>query len=169
MKKTLLFLAIALIMSNLSVAQKVAYIDTEYILSKIPAYDKAQKELDVLSANWQVEVEKLYAEIDRLYKEYQSEKVLMSADMQQKRENEIIKKEKAAKKLQKKYFGREGQLYKKREELVKPIQDDVYNMVKEIATDGKFGIIFDKATGAIIYANPKYDKSDDLLKKLGFN
>lgn len=150
-------------------AQKFAYIDSEYILKNIPAYEAAKQQLDQYAAEWQKEIEKMYSEIDKMYKDYQSEKVLMTEDMKKKRQDEILQKEKEAKELQKKYFGVEGELYKKRQELMKPIQDDIYNAVKEIAKEGNYDMIFDVADKTILlYTNPKYDKSDEVLKKLGY-
>jgi outer membrane protein len=159
-------LAIAAIFAN---AQKFAYVDTDYILKSIPAYESAQEQLDIMSKDWQAEVETKYAEIEKLYKEYQVEKVLLTEEMKQKREEEIVQKEKAAKDLQKKYFGPEGELFKKRQELIKPIQDDIFNAIKDLAVNGNFAIIFDAAGSAnMLYSDPKYDKSDEVLEKLGF-
>lgn len=150
-------------------AQKFAFIDSEYILNNIPTYKAAQDELDKYSQQWQKEVEGKYAEIDDMYKKYQAEKVLLTDDMKSKREGEIVTKEKAVKELQKKYFGKDGDLFKKREELVKPIQDEIYTAVKEIAADGGFSVVFDTSSGGnIMYSDPKYDKSDQVLQKLGY-
>lgn len=158
-----------LITATFGYAQKFAYVDTEYILSNIPSYKAAQDKLDEISAEWQKEVEAAYAEVEKMYKEYQTEKVLLSDELKAKKEEEIINKEKETKDLQKKYFGREGELYKKRQELVKPIQDEVYNAVKEIAIEGGYALIFDTAGGPnILYSNPKNDKSDMVLEKLGY-
>jgi len=152
-----------------TVAQKYAFVDTDYILNRIPSYKAAQDQLDKLSEEWQQEVETLYSEIESMYKDYQAEKVLLTEEMRTSKEEEIINKEKEAKELQKKYFGREGSLYKKRQELIKPIQDEIYTTVKEIATEGNFAVIFDTASGAnMLYTNPKYDKSDEVLEKLGY-
>jgi outer membrane protein len=150
-------------------AQKFAFVDTEYILNNIPAYKAAQDQLDKYSAELQKEVESKYTEIDEMYKKFQAEKVLLSDEMKSKREEEIITKEKEVKDLQKKYFGNDGTLFKKREELVKPIQDEVYNAVKEIAAEGSFAAIFDtSADASILFSDPKYDKSDQVLEKLGY-
>jgi outer membrane protein len=144
-------------------------VDTDYILKNIPAYQAAQAQLDKISADWQKEIENIYAQIDKMYKDFQSEKVLLTEEMKTKRENDIVAKEKDAKDLQKKYFGKDGDLYKKRQELVKPIQDEVFNSIKEIAIQGNYAIIFDSA-GSInmLYTDPKLDKSDEVLKKLGY-
>jgi outer membrane protein len=150
-------------------AQKFAFVDTEYILNNIPAYKAAQDQLDKYSAELQKEVENKYTEIDEMYKKFQAEKVLLSDEMKSKREEEIITKEKEVKDLQKKYFGNDGTLFKKREELVKPIQDEVYNAVKEISAEGGFAAIFDtSADASILFSDPKYDKSDQVLEKLGY-
>ena len=167
--KKIIFIALALMVSGALFAQKFAYIDTEYILNNIPSYKSAQDQIDKFSDAWQKEVDALYTDIDKMYKTYQSEKVLLTEEMKKKREEEIVSKEKEAKDLQNKYFGQNGSLFKKREELVKPIQDEVYKAVKEMAIDGGYAIIFDKAAGAtIIYDDPKFDKSDAILQKLGY-
>jgi outer membrane protein len=169
MKTLILIIAALFLLSGLVMAQKYAFVDTDYILNRIPSYKAAQEQLDKLSEEWQTEVENVYAEIEKMYKDYQTEKVLLSEEMQVKKEEEIVNKEQAAKDLQKEYFGREGSLYKKRQELVKPIQDEVYRIVKEIATEGNYAVIFDTASGAnMIYTDPKYDKSDEVLEKLGY-
>lgn len=163
--------AIILMMAGfgLTYAQKYAFVDTEYILNNIPAYKVAQDQLDKYSADLQKEIEAKYAEIDNLYKKYQAEKVLLTDEMKNKREEEIVTKEKEVKELQKKYFGQDGALFKKREELIKPIQDEIYNAIKEIAAEGGFAAIFDTSADAtIIYSDPKYDKSDQVLQKLGY-
>jgi outer membrane protein len=168
MKKIIIIISVLLI-SGAIYAQKFAYIDTEYILNNIPAYKSAQDQLDKLSDQWQKEVEGLYAEIDKMYKTYQSEKVLLTEEMKKKREEEIMNKEKEAKDLQKKYFGQDGSLFKKREELVKPIQDEVYKAAKEMALEGGYSIIFDSSAGAtMFFTDPKFDKSDAILQKLGY-
>lgn len=152
----------------MSFAQKFAYVDTEYILGRIPAYEAAQKQLDRQSEEWQKEIEAFRSEIEKLYKDYTAERVLLTEDMRKQREDQIIEKEKEMKDLQRKYFAPEGMLYKKRQELVKPVQDDVFNAIKELATEGNYDIIFDVATGPVmLYTNPRYDKSDDVLDKLG--
>ncbi len=168
MKKSILTICFALFLLSFSFAQRIAHVDTEYIMSKIPGYEQAQKSLDNLSAGWQKEIETKRTEIEEMYKKYQSEKVLLSEEMKTKREDEIIAKEKEVKELQKKYFGKDGELFNKRQELVKPLQDEVFNAIKELATEGNFDYVFDKTTGNILYANEKHDKSDDVLKKLGY-
>jgi len=167
MKKILV--SLLLVFSVVSFSQRFAYVDTDYILKNIPAYQAAQNQLDNQAKQWQKEIEEIYAKIDKMYKDYQAEKVLLTADMRTKRENEIIAKEKEAKALQKQYFGQEGELFKKRQELIKPIQDDIFNAVKEIAAEGNYAVIFDSAGGlSMLYTDPKYDKSDEVLEKLGY-
>jgi outer membrane protein len=168
MKKIILTLAFA-ITGLVASAQKFAYVDTEYILGQIPEYKSAQAELDKVSAQWQKEIEAKYSEIDKMYKAYQAEQILLTEEMKKKREGDIISKEKEAKDLQKQRFGVDGELFKKRQELVKPIQDKVYNAVKTVAEKGAYAIIFDKAGDmTMLYANSKNDKSDDVLETLGY-
>jgi len=169
MKKIVAIALIAAFTSAFAAAQKFAYVDSEYILNNIPAYKSAQEQLDKLSNDWQKEVEAKYAEVDKLYKNFQSEKVLLTDDMKSKREDEIVKKEQEVKDLQKKYFGKDGMLFKKRQELVKPIQDEVYNAVKEMSTEQGIALIFDTASNpGVLYSNPKNDKSDEILQRLGY-
>jgi outer membrane protein len=148
---------------------KFGYVDTDYILSQIPEYKAAQSELDKTSVNWQKEMETKFAEIDKLYKAYQADAILLTEDMKKKRENEIINREAEAKELQKQRFGVDGELFKKRQELVKPIQDKVYNAIKTVAEKNGLGFILDKSGQiSILYANTKYDRSDDVLVYLGY-
>jgi outer membrane protein len=150
-------------------AQKFGYIDSEYILKKIPAYNSAQEQLEKLSKQYQTEVEAKYKVVKELYDKYQAEKALLTDEMRQKRENEIITKEKEVKEFQSSHFSPEGTLAKKREELLKPVQDKVYNAIKEISTEGGYAIIFDIANNTgVIYNNPRYDLSDKVLEKMGF-
>lgn len=169
MKKILTVFFALTVFAAVASAQKYAFVDTEYILNNIPSYKAAKEQLDKISQQWQQEIESQYTEIDQMYKDYQAEKVLLTEDMREKREDAIITKEKSVKELQKKYFGQEGMLYQKRQELVKPIQDEVYNAVKDIATENSYAVIFDSASGpTMLYFNPRYDISDDVLKKLGY-
>lgn len=149
-------------------AQKTAYVDTDYILSNIPEYKMAQETLDKLAADWQKEIDAKYAEIDKLYKAYQADALLLTEDMRKKRENEIINKEKEVRELQKQRFGVDGELFKKRQELVKPVQDKVYNAIKSVAEKKGIAFVFDKA-GAVtlLYSNNKYDLSEEVIKELG--
>ncbi|MBK8846941.1 MAG: OmpH family outer membrane protein [Bacteroidetes bacterium] len=150
-------------------AQKFAYIDTEYILENIPEYKAAQQQLDQISANWQKEIEAKYAVIDKLYKDFQAEQILLTDEMRKKRESEIVEKDKEVKEIQKQKFGYQGELFKKKQELVKPIQDKIYNAVKKLSTDQSIAVMFDKSSDlTILYSNPKYDKSDEVLAALGF-
>jgi outer membrane protein len=169
MKKLTSFLILAVLVALPAVAQKYAFVDTEYILDKIPSYKAAQDQLDKLSEQYQTEVKGMYDDLDKMYREYQAEKVLLTDEMKSKREEEIVNKEKEAKKLQNDYFGADGLLFKKREELVKPIQDEVYNAVKEIANEGGYAVIFDTANNtSMLYTNPRYDISDEVLTRLGY-
>ncbi|HDO27286.1 MAG TPA: OmpH family outer membrane protein [Bacteroidetes bacterium] len=157
-----------LLFSGTAFGQKYAFVDTEYILDNIPEYQDAQDELDALSEKWQKEIEKGYAQVDEMYKKYKAEAVLLPEDIKSKREDEIVAKEKEVKDLQKKYFGPEGDLFKKREELVKPIQEKIYNAIETVATTRNFSFVFDKAGGmTLLWANPKYDISDDVLDEVG--
>ncbi len=167
MKKLLVILAMAVV--STASAQKYAYINSQYILDNIPEYKAAMQQLDQQSVNWQKEIETKYAFIDKLYKDYQAEQILLTDDMKKKREAEITEKEKEVKEFQKSKFGYEGELFKKKQDLVKPIQDKIYNAVKKIATDQSYAVIFDKSSDLImLYTNPKYDKSDDILKAMGY-
>lgn len=167
MKKVLVTIA-CLIISTAIFAQRFAVVDTEYILSNIPEYEIAQERLNDLAIEWQKEIEKKFAEIEKLYQAYQAEAVLLPADMKKKREDEIIQKEKEAKELQRKRFGSDGDLTQRRRELVKPIQDRIYNAIEEIANRSNFAVVFDKAGGlSMLYVNPRNDISDDVLQSLG--
>ncbi len=169
MKKIFLMLMSMVAGIFMAAAQKYAFVDTEYILNNIPAYKAAKEQLDKISEEWQKEIESKYAEIDQMYKDYQAERVLLSEDMRKKREDIIVNKEKEVKELQKSYFGPNGALFKKRQELIKPIQDEVYKAVKDLATEGGYAVIFDTASGpTMIYTNPRYDISDEVLEKLGY-
>lgn len=151
-------------------AQKFALIDMEYILKNIPAYEMTNEQLSQVSKKWQNEVEAILQEAQNMYKNYQSDLVFLSAEMKTKREEEIVKKEQEAQDLKRKYFGPEGELYKKRESLMKPIQDEIYNAVKEISEDKGYQIVWDRASAmSIIFASPKIDISNEVLIKLGYS
>ena len=168
-KLTVLFTVLATLMSAGSFAQKYCFVDTQYILDNITEYKAAQQQLDQLSVNWQKEIEAKYAFIDKLYKDFQAEQILLTDEMKRKREGEIVQKEKEVKDFQKQKFGYEGELFKKKQELVKPIQDKIYNAIKKMATDQSYAVVFDKSSDLImLYANPQYDKSDDILNALGY-
>ena len=159
-----------LLCSFAGMAQKFALIDTEYILKNIPAYEMTNEQLSQISKKWQNEVEAIQQEAQNMYKTYQSDLVFLSAEMKTKREEEIVKKEQEAQDLKRKYFGPEGELYKKRESLVTPIQDEIYNAVKEISEDKGYQLILDRASGGgIIFASPKIDISNEVLLKLGYS
>ncbi len=169
MKRISLIVILLFFVVGTSMAQKYAYVDSEYILDNIPAYEAAQEQLDQVSEQYQNELETIYAEIEQMYQDYQSESVLLSDDMKRKREDVIITKEKEYRALQNKYFGTEGDIYQKRQSLIQPIQDDVYNAIQEIAEEGNYVTIFDKAGGLVmLYTNPEYDLSDQVLQKLGY-
>ena len=151
-------------------AQKFALIDMEYILKNVPAYERANEQLNQVSKKWQAEVDALTQEAQTLYKNYQSEAVFLSNEQKTQREEAIVAKEKEAAELKRKYFGPEGELYKKRESLMTPIQDEIYNAVKDISDMKGYSLILDRASDAgIIYANPKVDISNEVLTKLGYN
>jgi outer membrane protein len=168
MKKVLLALGILLSVSSITNAQKYCVVDSRYVLENLNEYKDAQKKLDEVSVQWQQEIDAKFAEIDRLYKAYQAEQVMLTDDMKQRRQNDIVDKERQAKELQRKRFGQEGDLFKKRQELVKPSQDKVYNAIQKLAVAKGYDLIFDKSAGVtIFYSDPKLDKSLDLLKDLG--
>ncbi len=149
-------------------AQKSAFVDTQYILKNIPEYTDAQDILNSLSKKWQEEITEKHKEVSEMYKKYQAEAILLPADVKKKREDEIVKKDNEVKALQKEYFGPGGDLFKKREELIKPIQEKVYNAIETIATTENIAFVFDKAgSPTLLYGNPKYDISDAVLDELG--
>jgi len=155
-------------MAGMMQAQKFAYVDTQYILDNIPEFAEAQAQLDEISSEWQKEIEAKFAEVDKMYKDYQTQSVLLPEDMKKKKEQEIIDREKDAKSLQRTRFGKDGDLFKKRQELVKPIQEKVYNAIQEIANNNNYAVVFDKGGSlTMMYANPKYDISDEVLDDLG--
>ncbi|MFV0590940.1 MAG: OmpH family outer membrane protein [Draconibacterium sp.] len=169
MKRLILTTAILVSVVFASQAQKFGFIDSEYIMENIPAYTAAQEQLNQLSSQYQKELESMHAEIEQMYQDFQAESVLLSEDMKRKREDVIISKEKDYKQLQRKYFGPSGDLFSKRQGLVKPIQDDIFNAVQEISTEGSYAVIFDKAGGTtLFFTNPRYDLSDQVLQKLGY-
>lgn len=168
MKKYLIVLLLT-VLSLGGYAQKYACVDTEYILSNVLEYKQAQKELEEVSVQWQKEVEVKFQAVDRLYKAFQAEAVILPADLKAQKENEIIAAEKEAKNLQKQRFGNDGDLAKKRSELVKPIQDRIYNAIEKVAQEKNYSVVFDKAGGAtILYVDNKTDISDLVLAELGY-
>ena len=169
MKKILMTISALIFFSVVTFAQKYGFIDSGYILENIPAFRAAQEQLNQLSAQYQKELESMHAEIEQMYQDFQAESVLLSADMKRKREDVIISKEKDYKQLQRKYFGPEGDLFQKRQALIKPVQDDIFSAVQEIANEGSYAVIFDKADGTtLFYTNPRYNLSDQVLQKLGY-
>jgi outer membrane protein len=169
MKKLIVTLTTLMLFSGMTFAQKFGFIDSGYILENIPSFRAAQEQLNQLSAQYQKELEAMHAEIEQMYQDFQAESVLLSEDMKRKREDVIISKEKDYKQLQRKYFGPEGDLFQKRQGLVKPIQDDVFAAVQELASEGSYAVIFDKADGTtLFFTNPRYDLSDQVLEKLGY-
>ena len=149
-------------------AQKIVYVDSEYIMENIPEYGDAQEELNSLSTKWQNEVKAIYDKVSEMYNKYQTEMLLLSEDQKRAREQAIIDKEQEAKNLQMQYFGSEGQLYQKRNELVQPIQEKVYTAMKEVAQTKNYAFILDLASGtSVLYANEKNDVSDEVLDQLG--
>ncbi len=151
-------------------AQKFALVDMDYILKNIPAYERANEQLNQVSKKWQAEVDALTSEAQTLYKNYQSEAVFLSEEQKTKREEAVVAKEKEAAELKRKYFGPEGELYKKRESLMTPIQDEIYNAVKDISEQKGYSLILDRASDSgIIFASPKVDISNEVLTKLGYN
>jgi outer membrane protein len=166
--KTFLFAVILTLTAVTVNAQRYAVIDSKYILGKMTDYTEAQKKLDEFSALWQQELDQKQAAVDKMYREYDAEQVMLPDNLKKKREDELYNKEKELRDLQRKRFGFEGDLFKKRQELIKPIQDKVYNAVQKLAIDKQYDFILDKSEGiTVIFADPKLDKSDDVLKNLG--
>jgi outer membrane protein len=168
MKKALVTLLSCLVLSAGLYAQRYAIIDSKYILEKLPEYKAAQSKLDQFSEQWQQEIDKKAAALDKMYKDYDAEQVMLSDELKKKREDELFNNDKELKDLQRKRFGYEGDIFKKRQELIKPIQDRVYNAVQKLAVSKLYDFILDKSEGiTVIFADPKLDKSDDVLKELG--
>ncbi|MCH5178218.1 MAG: OmpH family outer membrane protein [Prevotellaceae bacterium] len=170
MKKTFILLLVMMGAMLPSAAQKFALVDMEYILKNIPAYERANEQLNQTSKKWQAEVEALNQQAQTLYKNYQNEVVFLSAEQKKAREEDILKKEKEAADLKKKYFAPEGELFKKRESLIGPIQDEIYNAVKTVAEQKGYQLILDRASdNGIVFASPTADISNDVLAKLGYS
>ncbi len=167
--KRSIFLLLGLVFGFQLSAQRFGIVDSELILTKIPAYGQAQKQLDQLSAQWQGEVEAIRAEIEALRQAYNAEKVLLTEQLQKEKLAEIEAKEKEAKELQRRYFGPAGEVFKKRQELIRPIQDQIYNAVQDVARKRKLDVVFDKSSDLItLYNNGQADISDEVLKKMGY-
>jgi len=170
MKKLSIFLMLMIATAFGAAAQKFALVDMEYILKNVPSYEMANEQLNQISQRWQKEVEAKAKEAETLYKNYQADMVFLTDEQKKKKEEEIVAKEKEATELRYKYFGPEGELYKKRQSLMKPIQDDVYNAVKKVSEERGYQAIFDRASSAnIIYASPRIDVSNEVLAKLGYS
>ena len=170
MKKVLLIAGLAVLSVFTSYAQRFALIDMEYILRNIPAFEMANEQLNLLSKRWQAEVEAVQQEAQNLFRAYQADLVFLSPEMKSHREIAIIEKEKEAQELKRKYFGAEGELFKRRESLIKPIQDEIYNAVKQISEEKGYAVVVDRASASsIIFASPQIDVSNDVLAKLGFS
>ncbi|MBR5893044.1 MAG: OmpH family outer membrane protein [Bacteroidaceae bacterium] len=170
MKKFMLVTILALFAAVGAQAQKYALVDMEYILRNIPAYERANEQLDQQSRRWQAEIDQLVQQAQDLYKKYQSESMFLSDEQRAQREKEILDLEKRASDLKRQYFGPDGELYKKRESLMAPIQDEIYNAVKEISESKGYSMVIDRASaGSIIFASPKIDISNEVLSKLGYS
>ncbi|WP_276479689.1 OmpH family outer membrane protein [Paraflavitalea pollutisoli] len=168
MKKILLTCFALFLLAGVSVAQRYGIVDTKYILDKMPDYKEAQKKLDQFSVQWQKEIDDKQAALDKMYKDFDAEQVMLSEELKKKREDELFVREKELRDLQRKRFGFEGDLFKRRQELIKPIQDKVYNAIQKIAVNRAFDFILDKSEGiTVIFADPKLDRSEDVLKELG--
>ena len=167
--KKVKFLILFFVITNYSLAQKFAYVDTDYILAKIPEYNQAQDKLDNYSKGWQEEIEMTMQKIEKMYRSYQSEQILLTEEMKSARENLIFAEEKKVQDLQIKYFGPEGMLFSKRQELIKPIQDKIYDAIQQVATNNKYSVIFDSSSDLImLYSNNNLDKSDKVLELMGY-
>jgi outer membrane protein len=168
MKKLLILATCFVLLATVANAQRYAVIDSKYILDKLPEYKAAQKLLDQFSEQWQQEIDQKQALMDKMYKDYDAERVMLTDVLQKKREDELYNKEKELRDLQKKRFGFEGDLFKKRQELIKPIQDRVFNAVQKLAVEKQYDFILDKSEGiTVIFADPKLDKSADIIRNLG--
>ena len=169
MRKIVLIIAVNLSFILGSQAQKFAYVDTDYILNKIPEFKQAQDKIDAFSDDWQKGIEGKYLEVEQMYRSYQQEQVLLTDEMKTKREEAIILKENNAKKLQQKYFGPSGDLYLKRQELISPIQDRINDAIQKLASNNKYQIVFDSSSDLImLYKNTNLDKSDKVLELMGY-
>ena len=169
MKKIVVSLLMLMAVSFAAKAQRFVYVDSEYILKHIPEYNSAQKQLDALSEQWQKEVDARFADIEKLYKAYQADQVLLTDDMRKRRETEIMDKEKEAKEFQRLKFGFEGELFQQRSRLIKPIQERVAKAIRTLAEDQQLDVVFDKNSEVtMLYANTRLDKSNDVIVRLGY-
>ncbi len=170
MKKLILTLVLCIGAISFASAQKFALVDMEYILKNVPAYEMANEQLNQVSQRWEKEVTELAKEAETMFKNYQSDMVFLTDDQKKKREEEIVAKEKEVADLRYKYFGPEGELYKKRQSLMQPIQEDVYNAIKQVAEEKGYQVIFDRASSqSIVFASPRIDISNEVLTKLGYS
>lgn len=168
MKKNVLLLIAFVALAIAGNAQRYAIIDTKYILGKIPEYRDADKKLQLIGEQWQKEIEDKQAQLDKMYKNYEAEQFMLTDELKKKREDELFQREKEVRDLQKRRFGYEGDLFKERQKLVKPVQDKVYNAVQKMAISKAYDFVLDKSEGiTIIFADPKLDKSVDVLRELG--
>jgi len=168
--KKLLLSAVVCLLAFAASAQRYAVLDTKYILDRLPEYKEAQKQLDQFSSAWQKELDGMQQNLDKMYRDFDAEQVMLSDDLKKKREDELFNKEKELRDLQRQRFGYEGDLFKKRQELIKPVQDKVYNAVQKMAEKGYDFILDNKSEGiTVIFADPKLDRSEDVLKMLGVN
>ncbi len=167
-KQITLFLFLLLVAVAPAIAQRYAVVDTRYILSKIPDYKTAETKIQQVTEQWQKEIDEKQVALDKMYKNFDAEQFMLSEDLKKKREDELFNKEKEVRELQKKRFGYEGDLFKERQKLIKPIQDKVYNAIQKIAIARSYDFVLDKSEGiTVIFADPKLDKSDDVLRELG--
>jgi len=168
MKRIILIVGFTLISFTAAFAQRFAYVDSDFILKRMPEYSSAQKQLEALSSQWQKEVDTRFQEIDRLYKAYQADQILMTADMKKRREAEIADKERTAKDFQRQKFGPDGELATRSNAAIKPIQDKIAKAIQAVAESDNLDMVFDKNSEVImLYANPRYDRSADVLTRLG--
>ncbi len=168
MKKILFSAALLLLGAMPVLAQRYAIIDTRYILDKMPEYKLAQAQIDQTANNWQKEIDGMQAELDKMYRDFETEKIMLTPDLKKKREDELFNKEKAVRDLQRKRFGFEGDLFSERQKLIKPIQDKVFTAIQRLAVARSYDFILDKSEGVtVIFADPKLDKSEDVLRELG--
>ncbi|HUR12042.1 MAG TPA: OmpH family outer membrane protein [Flavitalea sp.] len=168
MKKILSMAVIAILLAFPAMSQRYAIVDSKYILDRLPEYKDAQKKLDQFSEQWQKDIDDKQSALDKMYKNFEAEQVMLSDELKKKREDELFIREKELRDLQRRRFGFEGDLFKKRQELVKPVQDRVYNAIQKIAVNRQFDFILDKSEGiTVIFADPKLDRSEDVLRELG--